>query len=139
MRDFSKVSPQLWGKRQFKALSTEGKLAMLYFLTCRHQTSAGCYELPDGYASSDLGWDAAVYTTARREVEEAGLIIFDDETSEIYIAGWYAENPVTNDKHYLGCQRIIGFLNSAKIQSAADEEMHGSEEKRRDLKSSRRD
>ncbi|MCY1741188.1 hypothetical protein [Ensifer sp. SL37] len=130
MREFSKVSPQLWGKKGFKTLSDGGKLAMLYFLTCRHQTSAGCYHLPDGYASADLGWTIEEYKTARKELEDASFIVFDEEVSEIYIRGWFADNPITNDKHFMGCERLVGMLESEMIQDVADKEMHESNEKR---------
>lgn len=124
MRDFSKVSPQLWTKRQFKNLPTaEAKLAMLYFLTCRHQTSAGCYQIPDGYAASDLGWSEEKYVEARNLVEASGLIVYDDETAEIYIVGWFENNPITNEKHKMGCERLISSLDSETIQEAADREM----------------
>jgi hypothetical protein len=123
VREFSKVNPQLWGKKQFKSLSTEGKLAMLYFLTCRHQTSAGCYQLPDGYAAADLGWVMETYVAARKEVEAAELILFDEEVSEIFIVGWFANNPVTNEKHKMGCSRLIESMESEKIHDAAQAEM----------------
>lgn len=125
MREFSKVAPQLWSKRQFKSLSTEGKLAMLYFLTCRHQTSAGCCHLPDGYAAADLAWPEADYVKTRKEVEAAGFILFDEDTSEIFVVGWFANNPVTNEKHKMGCRRIIESVESDKIAEAADNEMTG--------------
>ena len=96
---------------------------MLYFLSCRHQTSAGCCNLPDGYASSDLGWPLDVYVKARREIEAADLIVFDEEDSEIYIRGWFEDNPVTNDKHKHGCFRIISSMQSEKIYKAAEEEI----------------
>lgn len=140
MREFSKVSPQLWGKKGFKALSDSGKLAMLYFLTCRHQTSAGCYHLPDGYASADLGWQVDQYKSARKELEDANFIVFDEDVSEVYICGWFEDNPITNEKHQMGCERIIGMLESAMIQDVADKEMHDSNQKRvaaRDRKRSR--
>lgn len=97
---------------------------MLYFLTCRHQTSAGCYQLPDGYAAADLGWEIEAYVVARREVEAAELILFDEDTSEIFIVGWFANNPVTNEKHKMGCIRLIESMESEKIHDAAENEMN---------------
>lgn len=138
MREFSKVSPQLWMKKGFRSLSDDGKLTMLYLLTCRHQNSAGCYHLPDGYASSDLGWDADRYRKARMELESGKFVVFDEETSEIYILGWFDENPVTNDKHLMGCERIVGSLDSEMLQDIVDRELHESEGKMNSSRKKRR-
>jgi len=123
MRQFAKVNPQLWGKKTFKSMSQEAKLALLYFLSSPHQTSAGCCRLPDAYASSDLGWHIDVYVKARKEVEAAEFIVFDEDEEELYVRGWFQDNPTTNEKHKHGCLRIIGSLNSEKIYTIAEEEI----------------
>ena len=68
MRDYSKISPALWQSARFNDLpSDDGRYLYLYLLTSSHQTSAGCYQLPDGYSCSDLRWPLArCSTTAAR-------------------------------------------------------------------------
>ncbi len=123
MREFSKVSPKVWRDRRFQALSsTEAKLAYFYFLTCEHQNSAGAYRVLDGYAAADLEWPPDEWKAARREVEKAGLVIFDEATSEVFICGWFQENPLTNNKHALGSQRLISTLHSDSVREAAEAE-----------------
>ncbi|CAN7396693.1 hypothetical protein LJR235_002373 [Pararhizobium sp. LjRoot235] len=122
MREFSKVSPLLWRDKRFQGLaSSDARLAFFYFSTCEHQTSAGCYRLPDGYAANDLGWDTARYQAARKEITSAGLILFDEDTSEIFVAGWFKENPITNGKHATGTSRLIMNIQSDTIREAAEE------------------
>lgn len=123
MRNFSKVNPQIWGRKPFKDLSASGKLMMLYFLTSRHQTSAGCYQIPDGYVMADLGWSVDEYKANRDEVEKSGMIAFDLETQEVYIIGWFKENPITNPNHREGARRIIYSLESETLCNFALEEM----------------
>jgi hypothetical protein len=121
MRNFSKVNPQIWGRKPFKDLSDGGKLMIFYFLTCRHQNSAGCYQVPDGYVTSDLRWTQEQYDTFRTEVEQAGWIAYDVETQEVYVIDWFKENPITNDKHREGVKRLIGILDSEKLANLAYE------------------
>lgn len=129
MRDFSKVSPLVWRDKRFRSLaSSDAKLAMLYFVTCEHQNSAGCYRLPDGYAASDLAWDAPRYEKARGAVIDAGLIIFDPETSELFIADWFETNPAMNPKHAQAVERRISTIDSDVIREAAEEDFLKSEE-----------
>ena len=66
MRDYSKVSPKLWRSPRYRSLeSGDARLLYLYFLTCEHQSSAGCFRLPVAYAASDLGWTENRFTDAR--------------------------------------------------------------------------
>lgn len=123
MREFSKVSPKVWRDRRFQSLtSTKARLAYFYFLTCEHQNSAGAYRVLDGYAAADLEWAPDEWKAARREVEEAGLVIFDEATSEVFICRWFQENPLTNNKHALGSQRLISTLHSDMVREAAEAE-----------------
>jgi hypothetical protein len=129
MRTFHKVDPRIWGKRPFKKMSVDGKLAMLYFLTSAHQNSSGYHHLPDGYASHDLGMDVEQYVKARREVADSGMVLFDEETHDLYVVGWFEENPITNEKHYQGCLRVIQGVDSETVGDAAMEELEKSYEK----------
>ena len=66
MRTFSKISPKLWRSPRFRSLeSGDERLLYLYVLTCEHQSSAGCFRLPDAYAASDLGWTEERLSDAR--------------------------------------------------------------------------
>lgn len=138
MRTFHKVDPRIWVKRQFKKLSPEGKLAMLYFLTSAHQNSSGYHQLPDGYASHDLGMEVEQYVKARREVADSGMILFDEDTHDLYVVGWFEENPITNDKHYQGCLRVIQGVDSEKVGDAAMEELEKSYEKQQSAATERK-
>lgn len=127
MRPFSKVHPQMWNQKSFKDLGdSDQKLAMLYFMTGPHQNSAGCYKLLDGYAAADLGWEIPRYVKAREAIIEAGLIAFDAETSELYVRGWFELNPITNEKHKMGSERLIDMLDSSEIHGIAGEEIEAS-------------
>lgn len=123
MRDFTKVSPKIWRSKAFKALPTdEARLLMLYLMTSEHQNSAGCFRLPEGYALDDLGWPAEKYRAGLSALTNAGLVISDPNTLEIFVSGWFETNSAMNKKHALGVERAILGIESEILREAATEE-----------------
>ena len=120
MRDFSKISPAVWQSQRFNNLpSDDGRYLYLYFLTCEHQNSAGCYRIPDGYACDDLRWPPERYVAARKQLVEADLIHFDEESHVVMVCRWFKHNPPMNEKHFIGIECILERLPSASIREAA--------------------
>lgn len=120
MREFSKVSPALWQSDRFNGLpSDDGRYLYVYLLTNEHQTSAGCYRLPDGYACSDLRWPRDRYATARTQLVAADLIKFDASAQVIMVTRWFKHNPPMNEDHHTGIVRILERLPSETIANAA--------------------
>ena len=127
MRDFSKISPAVWQSLRFNSLpSDDGRYLYLYLLTNRHQNSAGCYQLPDGYACTDLLWCSERYVAARQALLKADMIRFDAEASEVMITRWFKHNPPMNQSHYDGTERILERLESPEIAEAALEALRES-------------
>ena len=56
MRDYGKVQSSFWTSADTCKLSDDGKLLSLYLLTGPHSNILGCFRLPIGYVSDDLGW-----------------------------------------------------------------------------------
>lgn len=118
-RSFSKISPVIWRSRRFMGLSDRGKVLQLYLLSNAHVSSAGCYELPDGYACSDLEWSLSDYLAVRRELLDAGLIDVDDDLSIILIERWFRHNAPSNDDHAKGCRRRLAAIESDRLREKA--------------------
>lgn len=122
MREFSKISPALWHSQRFNTLpSDDGRYLYLYFLTCEHQNSAGCYRISDGYACDDLQWQNERYLKARSQLIAADLIVFDDDCHVVMICRWFKHNPPMNEKHLIGIERVLEKLPSVTIQKAAQD------------------
>ena len=122
MRDFSKISPAVWGSDRFNKLpSDDARYLFMYLLTCEHQTSAGAFRLKDGYATDDLKWDAPRYHVARRQLVEADLIHFDEAASCILITRWFKHNPPMSESHFIGIERQLERLPSQAIWEAASQ------------------
>ncbi len=122
MRDYSKISPSVWQSARFSNLeSDEVKLLHLYLMTSAHQTSAGCYQLPDGYACSDLGWEPERYKRALEQLVSAELIHFDADASVVMVTRWFRHNSPMSESHLLGVERILERIPSQFIREAAQE------------------
>jgi hypothetical protein len=120
MRDYSKVSPALWQSERFNSLpSDDGRYLYLYLLTNEHQTSAGCYRIPDGYACSDLRWPLERYIKALAELVDADLVLHDKDAHVIGIRRWFRHNPPVSESHLLGVERVLERLSSQSIAEAA--------------------
>lgn len=119
MRNFTMISPHLWRSTRFKSLSDSEKTLYLYLLTSEHQTSAGCFRLPDGYACDDLEWEPQILTTTRASLVQAGLIQHDPASDEYLIERFFKHCPPRNRNHRLGVEREIAALRSPGIKRAA--------------------
>ncbi|TBH09921.1 hypothetical protein [Rhizobium leguminosarum] len=130
-RKFSMVSPSIWRSQRFGRLSERAKLLQLYFITCGHQNSSGCFSVPDLYACADLGWQLSEYAPARKELWDSGLIVFSPETSTIFVRNWFKHSGPSNDKHAQGTLRVIGEIEDEAVRLLVEEEFAEAEEKRR--------
>lgn len=122
MRDFSKVSPQIWRSKRFGALDDDARMFVLYLLTCQHQSSAGCMSLPDAYAMADLNWTRERLHAARQAVTNADMLVYDGASDEYFVRRWFQHNPPTNPKHRAGIERLVLELDSDAVQEAAEVE-----------------
>lgn len=120
---FTKIYGEaLWRSKRFLTASDKAKLAYIYLLSNPHSNSIGAYALPDGYALADLGWTLGEYQAARDELSAAGLILFDEDFSVVFVMNWFKHSPPQNEKHAQGCQRMIDELESALVADVVQQE-----------------
>lgn len=130
-REFTKVSPNVWRSNRFRKLPTsDAQLLYLYFLTCEHQNSAGCFRIPDGYACADLGWEESRYLGARTQLVDGDMVSFDPEGEVIYIHRWFKHSPPMNDKHAQGTMRLIFEIESDTLRDKVEEEFQEADDQR---------
>jgi hypothetical protein len=117
MRDFTKISPMIWHSDNFRGLPDDNARYLYIYYYCNgHQSSAGCYRLPDGYAMEDLAWTGERYRDAREILRSHGMIVFDPETSEVLIEHWFRHNPPMNEKHRKGTETLAAQIQSAVLR-----------------------
>jgi hypothetical protein len=97
VRDYGKVYARIWESADFRALSDDGRMLVMYLLTCQHGTISGTFRLPDGYACEDTGWDAERVAKGFANLSEKGFAYRCATTKWVWIVKflqWNApENP----------------------------------------------
>ncbi|UVK39920.1 hypothetical protein LHFGNBLO_001335 [Mesorhizobium sp. AR10] len=126
MRDYSKISPKVWRSPRFRSQSDDSRLLYVYLLTCEHQSSAGCFRLPDAYAAENLNWPVERVLAARAPLVACELVAHDPKKFEYFILRWFRHNPTTNPKHLQGVMRLISELDSDPIREVAEAELEES-------------
>ncbi|HET6455547.1 MAG TPA: conserved phage C-terminal domain-containing protein [Armatimonadota bacterium] len=86
--NYGKIYHGLWGKRRFRALSDEGRLLLIYFMTCKHSTLCGMYFLPIEYISGDLKWDQRRVFKALKELIGHDWVAYDEENQVLLVRWW---------------------------------------------------
>jgi len=128
MRVFNKVSPTLWQSRRFLSLpSSDGRLLFLYFLTCPHNNSAGCFWLPDDYALHDLAWEQDRYDAERQSLIAAEMVDHDAENEVVLIERWFHHNPSMNKSHRVGILRQLEKVSSDRLREKAFDALEAAE------------
>lgn len=119
-REFNMVSPALWGSEKFASVSRSAKLLHLYVMTSPHQTSAGGYRLPAGYAAEDLHCDPDEFGADLAELVKAGLLLHDPDSKEVYVVGWFRFCAPANQKHAIGAHRLISKIASDRLRETME-------------------
>lgn len=117
---YSAVRRRLWREADFRALSDEEKLALLYLRTCSHQNLPGCFVLPLAYAADDLQWAAQTVGKRFRKLHDDGAIIWDPAVNLIFVPGARRQEVVdlqwadvhTGEKQFV---RLLGKGNKERI------------------------
>lgn len=117
-RPFTMVAPGLHSSRRFLALDDSRRALFFYLLTGPHQTSCGCSQIKPGYACADLGagWSEPKYLAGIADIENAGLIITDPDTNEIYIERWFKHHCKGSWKFAKGVQGQIDKIESDMLR-----------------------
>ena len=120
MRKYGQVPLNLWRLPAFKALSDQGKVAVLFFWSGPHSTSAGIGLVPDGYAVTDLGWTETAWQAARLEAEKAGFVRRDEETETVLVQNYLANNRPVNARHRAAVVGQIASIDCDTLRELAE-------------------
>ena len=121
------VRRSIWRSKRFLSLPDDAtRYLYLYFLTCPHQTSSGCFRLNEAYALADLAmtgsdWTPAKFMTAKAAIVGSGLILADEETDEILITRWWQDNGPNNESWFTGAEKQCDAIESAELKTAAQD------------------
>jgi uncharacterized phage protein (TIGR02220 family) len=88
MREFAKVSPQIWineQSRKLKRLGIEAQLIAFYLSTCPHSSMIGVYYLPIAFISHETGISHDVVLSTLQNLEEINVCTYDKSTEYIWV------------------------------------------------------
>ncbi|WP_064746789.1 hypothetical protein [Lysobacter antibioticus] len=104
---YGKVYAKFWESEDMRALSDDGRMLALYLLTCKHRTIAGCFRLPDGYASEDLQWGFERVSKGFCELSEKGFATRCDVTNWVWIRRYLEQNPLENPNQRKAAAKLV--------------------------------
>lgn len=96
MREYGKIKTSFWSSRKVRVLSDDAKLLFTYLVACPHGNSIGCFVLPMGYVTEDMGWSTQKCSECIRELVSNGFIERDEGTRVTRIVSWWEHNTIEN-------------------------------------------
>ena len=110
MRTYGKLAGSFWPTMQARGVSDDGKLLFAYLVSCRHGNLVGCYILPEGYITADLGWTVERVRETVSELLAQGLIQRCQRTGLTLLTGWWEHNTIENPNVWKAAQAVIHSL-----------------------------
>lgn len=113
MRDYGKVFSTFWTSDSTRDLSDDAKVLALYLLTGPHSNIIGCYRLPDGYISEDLGWTLQRVSKGFGELFQKGFATRDEDTKWVFVNNHLKWNPLENPNQITGGVKLYDQIPDA--------------------------
>lgn len=88
MREKSVIPTNLLSWPRCNGLLPDQRLILMWLWASPYLSSAGCGLVPLPAAAATLGLDVAALAGGIKTLEEAGLVLFDEETGELAIVDW---------------------------------------------------
>ncbi len=110
MRDYGKVHTAMWASPTFKAMSDDGRMLSIYLLTCQHQTIAGVFRCPDGYAAEDLDWTPERVRKGFAELFAKGFATRCERTKWVKVHKFMEWNPPENPNQRKAADKCLSLI-----------------------------
>jgi hypothetical protein len=96
VREYGQIQSSFWTHPDIQTLCDQGKLLATYLLTGPHSNGLGCFRVPNGYLSGDLGWDQKTISKGFAELFEIGFAMRCEQSSYVLIPKYLHWNPIAN-------------------------------------------
>lgn len=114
------VASSVWRSKKFRALATDSaRLTYFYLHTTTHGNSAGVFVLPPEMAAVEMRVGADVIRESFAELNQVGLIRYDQDEELIQITNFFRFNVITSRKHLAGPLRMIRSMPQCWVRQAA--------------------
>lgn len=130
VRDYGKLHTTFWTSDTTRGLSNEGKLLAMYLLLGPHTNMIGCFRLPEGYVSEDLGWGSEKVLKAFAELSRNGFATHDSASKWVFIHSFLKWNPVDNPNQGKAAAKLFDHIpNGNQIKFLVAKQLAEFEEK----------
>jgi hypothetical protein len=106
VRDYGKVFCALWGSRDFRSLTEDGRALVQYLLTSPHGTMIGVFNLPDGYVCEDIQWPSERVSEGFTELFRKGFATRCPSTSWVWIRKYLEWNEPDNPNQWKAARKL---------------------------------
>ena len=110
MRDYGKVHTSFWSSSTMRDLSEDGRMLALYLMTSPHNTIAGVFRLPDGYASEDLQWTSQRVIKGFTELLAKGFANRCETTKWVWVLKHLEWNEPENPNQKKSARKIASAI-----------------------------
>lgn len=90
-----------------RQVSDDARLLALYLLTGQHTNMIGCFRLPDGYVSEDLGWPFERVSKGFDELVINGFVSRDSTSKWVLIRNFMTWNSIENPNQGISALRLF--------------------------------
>lgn len=97
------VSTSFWTDSKIEKMTSDEKYLFLYLLTNPYTTQLGIYEIPLNLSSQHLGWDVEKLMNIISKLEQYGVILYSEDTSEIAIKNYLTHSIIKGGKPVFDC------------------------------------
>lgn len=112
MRDYGRVFCAIWGSRDFRSLTEDGRALVLYLLTCPHTTMIGAFSLPVGYLVEDIQWTPERIESAFAELFRKGFATLCAKSGWVWIHKYLEWNEPDNPNQWKAARKLAAKIPS---------------------------
>jgi len=115
---YAKFNSRFWKSKKIKALSMETKALGAYLISSPHSNQLGCYLLPLGYITIDLGIDKDKVIQGINELEKIGFLKYCYDTEYVFICKYLSYDMPLNSNSWKGLfSQLEEIPNSLQFKS----------------------
>jgi hypothetical protein len=96
VRKYGKIESQMFRSNDWRQLTDDGRMLVVYLLACGHSNLLGCYYLPMGYAAEDLDWPMPRTQGAFTDCESRGFLTYRADIRWVFVHKFLKFNDFEN-------------------------------------------
>ncbi len=112
---YAKIYDRMWQNPTFAALSMQAKLCYTYLCSCCHCNQIGYFRIPLAYMAADMGMATADAAKVVKELESAGFVRFDADTSRMLIRSYIKWNPPDSIKNLKAMAKVFDQMEDSEL------------------------